>query len=52
MTPKIESKEAFTIVGLKIRTKTELGEIPALWGQFMPYLSQIKHMTGSRESYG
>jgi predicted transcriptional regulator YdeE len=33
--PKIVSKPAFTIVGLKYRGKNEGNEIPALWQTFM-----------------
>ena len=52
MEPKIESKNAFTVVGMKYRGKPEKDEIPALWRQFVPRIGEIKNLTGSHASFG
>jgi len=52
MEPKIESKSAFTVVGMKCRGKNEKGEIPALWQELMPRIREIRNLATGGESFG
>lgn len=52
MEPTIVEKPGFKVVGMKYRGQNEHGEIPQLWGQFVPRLGEIKHGVGRGESYG
>lgn len=42
MEPKIVTRPAFTVVGMKYRGKNEKNEIPMLWERFMPRSGEIK----------
>jgi len=50
MEPKIVTKAAFTVVGMKYRGKNENNEIARMWGEFIPRFQEIKHIAG--DSYG
>jgi predicted transcriptional regulator YdeE len=52
MEPKIMSKPTFSVVGMKYRGKPEGGEIPALWREFNPRVSEIKYLSESDNCYG
>ena len=52
METKIVERSGFRVVGMKYRGKNEQGEIPQLWGQFMPRSREIKHAVGLRVPYG
>ena len=52
MEPKIVTKPAFNIVGMKYRGKNEHNEIPQLWGQFVAQIPSIKHQLPQPGSYG
>ena len=52
MEPKIVSKPAFIIVGMKHSGTNSEGEIPKLWGQFGPRMCEIKHAVEPEVSYG
>ena len=52
MEPKIVSKPAFTVVGLKYRGKNENGEIPQMWGTFSPRMVEILHKANPDVCYG
>ncbi|MGC9358020.1 MAG: GyrI-like domain-containing protein [Anaerolineae bacterium] len=53
MEPKIVQKEAFTVVGPKLRCKVgETGDIPQLWGQLMGRMGEIEHLIQDGNSYG
>lgn len=43
MGPKILTRSAFTVVGLKYRGKNQKNEIPQLWEKFMPRAAEIKN---------
>ena len=52
MQPQIVTKPAFTVVGLRIRTKPMTAEIPQLWGQFGPRMDEVPHLAEPGVSYG
>ena len=52
MEPKIVSKPAFTVVGMQVRGKNENGEIPQMWGAFMPRAVEIRHKANPDVCYG
>jgi len=52
MEPKMISRPAFTVVGMKYRGKNEHGEIPKLWGEFMPREGGIKQKVNPHICYG
>lgn len=52
MEPKIVTKPAFSVVGLKYRGKSEQNEIPQLWGALMPRVGEIKNITNQGVCYG
>jgi len=52
MEPKIVSKPAFTIVGVKYRGKNESNEIKQMWDDFGPRMGEIKHMVDKHVCYG
>ena len=53
MEPKIETKPAFTVVGLKYYGKNENNEIPKLWAKANPRMHEIKHIVTSPDAaYG
>ncbi|MBN1487082.1 MAG: GyrI-like domain-containing protein [Anaerolineae bacterium] len=46
MEPKIMTKPAFTVVGLKYHGKNEANELPQLWAELNPRIDEIQHQTG------
>ena len=50
--PKIVTRSAFTVAGMKYRGKNEKNEIPQLWEKFMPRTSQVKHKVNPNVCYG
>jgi AraC family transcriptional regulator len=52
MEPKIVTKSAFTVVGVKYRGKNEKNEIPQLWEQFGPRICEIKRLADPHVAYG
>ena len=50
--PKIVTKEAFSVIGLKYRGKNENQEIPQLWGKLMPRFGELEKLINSNVSYG
>lgn len=49
---KLEKKPAFTVVGMKYRGKNENKEIPQLWSQFLPRVSEIQNITDHDLCFG
>jgi len=52
MEPKIVSRKAFTVVGIKYRGKNENNEIPQMWQELGPRVEEIKDMVGPQVAYG
>jgi AraC family transcriptional regulator len=52
MQADIVSMPAFTVVGMKLRTKAESAQMAKLWGAFMPRSSEIKAMPNRGAMYG
>ena len=52
MEPKIVSRPAFTVVGMKYRGKNENNEIPQMWQELGPRAEEIKDMVGPQVAYG
>lgn len=52
MEPKIVSKPALTVVGMKYRGKPLSDEIPQLWGAFAARIGEIKHIRNPEIAYG
>lgn len=52
MEPKIISKPAFTVVGVKYHGKNEKDEIPQMWQAFGPRVCEIKHVAAPHVAYG
>jgi predicted transcriptional regulator YdeE len=50
--PKILTKPAFTVIGMKYRGKNEQGEIPQLWGKFMARAGEIRDKLEPDICYG
>jgi predicted transcriptional regulator YdeE len=50
--PKITSKPAYTVIGMKYRGKNEHEEIPQLWGKFMDRAGEIKDKIDPDICYG
>ena len=50
--PKITSKPAFTVIGMKYRGKNEHEEIPQLWGRFMEREGEIEDKQNPQVCYG
>jgi predicted transcriptional regulator YdeE len=44
MEPKIVTKPAFTVIGMRYFGDNKHGEIPALWGQFNPQMGEVKNV--------
>jgi predicted transcriptional regulator YdeE/DNA-binding transcriptional MerR regulator len=51
MEPKIVTKPAFTVMGLRYYGKNEKNEIPALWGQLNTRWHELNHRA-SEDAYG
>ena len=52
MEPKIISREACTVVGMKYRGRNEQNEIPQLWERFMPRAQEVTPKANPRQYYG
>lgn len=52
MEPKIVSRPAFKVVGLKVRGTAGGDQIKALWGNFMTRVQEIKYPVGDNVTYG
>lgn len=52
MEPKIITKKAFTVVGKKVISKNQNGEIPQLWDQMGPRWQEIGHVQNPEKYYG
>ncbi len=52
MEPKIVSRPAFTVVGLKCHGKNEHNEIPQLWQTFGLRAGEIEHIVNPQVAYG
>lgn len=52
MEPKIVTRPGFTVVGMLYHGKNEKGEIPQMWGQFIPRVDEIKHKVNPHVAYG
>jgi AraC family transcriptional regulator len=52
MEPKIVSRPAFRVVGLKYRGKNENNEIPRLWQAIGPRVREIKNIADDHVAYG
>ena len=52
MHPKIATKPAFTVVGLRIRAKAKSPEIAQLWDQFVPRMGGLPQSPEPYVSYG
>ncbi len=52
MQPQLITKPAFTVVGLRLHTKPQSPEIPALWDRFVPRMEEIRHGAEPHASYG
>ena len=50
--PRIVRKEAFTAVGMMIRTTAMSPEIPQLWDRFVPRIDEVPSIAEPRVSYG
>jgi len=48
----IINRDAFTVVGLRIRVKAMSPEIPALWGRFVPRIAEIRKPAEPEVAYG
>ena len=49
---KIETKEAFTVVGLNYHGKNENNEIAGMWQKFLPRFQEIPNLVEPYQSYG
>jgi predicted transcriptional regulator YdeE/DNA-binding transcriptional MerR regulator len=52
MEPKIVTRPAFTVVGMKYHGKNESNEIPQMWQAFLPRKGEIEHMVAPQIAYG
>ena len=52
MEPKIVTKPAFTVVGMKYFGKNENSEIPKMWGEFNPRFGEVQHKVDPDVCYG
>jgi len=52
MEPKIVTKPAFTVVGMKYRGENKENEIAQMWREFIPRIKEIKHISNDEVSYG
>jgi AraC family transcriptional regulator len=52
MEPKIESRPAFTVVGMKYRGKNEQDEIPNMWGEFASRVVEVQNRVEAHATYG
>jgi predicted transcriptional regulator YdeE len=52
MEPKIVTKPAFTVVGMKYYGKNENNEIAQMWQQYLPRMGEIKNAVNAPVCYG
>ena len=52
MEPKIVSRPAFTVVGMKYRGKNENNEIAQMWQAFGPRMGEVQHKVAPQIAYG
>ena len=52
MEPEIVRKDAFSIVGMHYRGNNAEGEIPQMWGELGPRMSEIKNIAEHSVAYG
>jgi AraC family transcriptional regulator len=52
MEPKIVSRPAFTVVGVKYHGKNENNEIPQMWQALGPRFGEIQHISEAHTAYG
>ncbi|HSJ57202.1 MAG TPA: GyrI-like domain-containing protein [Anaerolineae bacterium] len=52
MNPRIVSKRAFTVAGLKYQGKNENNEIPALWQALGPRMGEFRSVVDQEAAYG
>lgn len=52
MNPTISTRLAFTVVGLRLRTRPMSAEIPALWERFVPRMDEVQPQAEPGVSYG
>ncbi len=52
MEPKIVTKPAFTIVGMRYQGLNKNNEIKAMWDQFLPRMNEVKNRINRETSYG
>jgi AraC family transcriptional regulator len=50
--PHFVTKPAFTVVGLRLRTKPKSPEISKLWDQYVPRIDEVPHIAELDVSYG
>ena len=52
MEPKIKSRPAFRIVGMKYHGKNEQNEIPQMWSEFASRVSEVQNRVDAHATYG
>lgn len=52
MEPRIVTRSAFTVVGMKYHGHAENKEIPQLWGALEPRIGEIENVVNEHTSYG
>jgi AraC family transcriptional regulator len=52
MEPRIVSRPAFTVVGMRYRGKPDQGEIPKLWSEFGPREGEVEPKSDPPRCYG
>ena len=52
MEPRIESRAAFRVVGMKYRGKNEQNEIPLLWREFGSRVAEVQNRMEAHTTYG
>jgi predicted transcriptional regulator YdeE len=52
MEPKIEKRQAFTVVGMRYHGKPDQNEIPRLWSEFGPREGEVEPKTDPPTCYG
>jgi AraC family transcriptional regulator len=50
--PTFITKPAFSVVGLRLRTKPKSPEIPKLWDEFVPRMGELPNVSEPYASYG
>ena len=52
MFERMESRPAFTVLGLKYRGRNDQGEVPLLWEKLIPRAAEIQYKENEWESFG